>query len=48
MAVFYDENDTMIFAGIIEKSPVIIATDIEWGKVDRKDTTKEPFTGQES
>jgi hypothetical protein len=43
MAVFYNENDTMLYAGIIEEWPMIIAADIEWGMVDRKDATKPPF-----
>lgn len=46
MAVFYDENDTMIYAGIIQAWPLIIATDIEWGQVEVKDTSKEPFAGK--
>jgi hypothetical protein len=46
MAVFYDDNDSMVYAGIIKAWPEIIATDIEWGKVELKDTTKEPFLGK--
>lgn len=46
MAVFYDESDRMIYAGIIKEWPIIIATDVEWGKVELKDTLKEPFTGK--
>jgi hypothetical protein len=46
MAVFYDQSDVMVYAGIIEDWPFIIATDIEWGKVERKDTSQEPFAGK--
>jgi hypothetical protein len=47
MAIFYDDNDKMMYSGIIEKWPVIVAVDIEWGKVKQMDTSKEPyFTGK--
>ena len=46
MAVFYDEDDTMLYAGIREEWPMIIATDIEWGMVDRRDATQPPFAGK--
>ena len=45
-AVFYDEQDTILYAGIISEWPMIITTDIEWGKVEEKDATKEPFAGK--
>ena len=46
MAVFYDAHNMMVYAGIIQEWPLIIATDIEWGKVEVKDTTQEPFAGK--
>ncbi len=46
MALFYDEHDIMVYAGIIENWPTIIATDVEWGQVERKDATKQPFAGK--
>lgn len=44
LAVFYDENDRMLYSGIIKEWPIIIAVDQEWGEVKEMDTTKEPFT----
>jgi hypothetical protein len=46
VAIFYDEQDTMTYAGIIENWPIIITTDIEWGRVEEKDATQEPFAGK--
>lgn len=46
MAVFYDDNETMLYAGIIKEWPIIISTDVEWGQVEEKDATKEPFAGK--
>ncbi len=46
MAVFYDEQDHIVYAGIVTDWPMIISTDIEWGKVMELDATKEPFAGK--
>jgi hypothetical protein len=46
IAVFYDDKDTMLYAGIIEEWPMIISADIEWGEMQRKDASKEPFAGR--
>lgn len=46
MAVFSDEQGTILYAGIIADWPTIISTDIEWGAVKEMDTTKPPFTGK--
>jgi hypothetical protein len=45
-AVFYDQQDNILYAGIITEWPMIISTDIEWGKVMELDASKEPFAGK--
>jgi len=45
-AVFYDAQDNIVYAGIITTWPMIITTDIEWGKVMELDSSKEPFAGK--
>lgn len=46
LVVFYDEQDRMLYSGIVAEWPTIIATDIEWGEVKELDATKEPFAGK--
>lgn len=33
MAIFYNDKDEMLYSGIIQNWPVIIAVDIEWDEV---------------
>jgi hypothetical protein len=40
VAVFYDENDVMLYSGIIREWPIIIATDEEWRSVQELDTRR--------
>ena len=46
LAVFSDEQGTTLYAGIIVNWPMIVSTDAEWGKVEERDATKEPFAGK--
>ena len=46
MAVFTDEQEKILYAGIISEWPMIISTDAEWGAVKEMDTTKPPFVGK--
>jgi hypothetical protein len=45
-AVFLDEQGTILYAGIISEWPMLVSVDIEWGKVEERDATKEPFAGK--
>jgi hypothetical protein len=46
IAVFLDEQDTLLYSGMISEWPMIIAVDVEWGEVKEMDATKAPFAGK--